>query len=122
MTSAMLTAAEEYAKRLRDRCKPSQTCAAIVRDLLGGMPAPLTDRQRERLIQGAAIHWAASTCARCAMALADAPPEVAERVRRRAQVLGRRAGLAPALADLIVTVRKNRKAFKQPAGPAAGKV
>lgn len=99
-----LTFTQRQARRLRDKCADGQgtdSCAELVLGILGDSTPPLTERQAEQTAAAAALHFASSDCARCALELALLPEWLIARAERVEKGLRRsERGLAVCLARL----------------------
>ena len=116
-----LTRTEEDARRLRDKCTAGpDRCGDLLSGFLGSDTPPLTDRQKDRILASAALHFATSKdCNRCPQALATAcetAPDLLAMVARLEDSIGAKngSGLVSALAKGVQATRANPKGDPAP--------
>ncbi len=121
------THAERQAARLRDKCQSGpDDCGAMLAGILGGDTPPLTDRQRDRVLRAATLHFAGSmNCDKCPQGLADAcelAPELIEMVRRRENMTRPKgkAGIVSVIARGVIASRGSDKGDPAPPPVCAG--
>ena len=94
--------------------------------ILGGDTPPLTDRQRDRVLRAAPLHFAGSmNCNKCPQGLADAcdhAPELIEMVRRRENMTRPKgkAGIVSVIARGVIASRGSDKGDPAPPPVCAG--